>query len=271
MTMRNSFIYTILGAALLLGTSCEKEIDLNLNGNDNKLVIEAVLTDTKGDCVVKLSRTKDFAADNSFAGVSGAKVQIYHNGDTTLLTETSTGVYVAPELSGTSGNTYGLLVTLGNEQYTATSYMPSKVPMDSLSIVEEDLFGDITKVANVSFKDPAGETNYYRFQQFIRGTKVKRYYVRNDDLTNGNDINTRLYILGEDDDDHEYDINSGDEITVEMLNIDAAVYKYFFSLSSSATGESESATPANPVSNISGNAIGYFSAQTVERKTIKVP
>lgn len=269
--MRNSFIYTLLGSALLLGTACEKEIDLDLNGNDNKLVIEAVLTDTKGDCVVRLSRTKDFSADNSVAGVSGAKVQIYHGGDTTLLTETTTGVYTAPELSGVSGNTYGLLVTLGNEQYTATSSMPSKVTIDSLSIVEEDLFGDMTKVVNVSFKDPANETNFYRFQQYIRGNKVKRYYVRNDDLTNGNDINSRLYVFGQDDDDHEYDIYSGDEITVEMQNIDAAVYKYFYSLANSATGENNSATPANPVSNISGNAIGYFSAHTIERKTIIVP
>jgi hypothetical protein len=270
--MRNRFTYTLLGAVLLLGTACEKEIDLDLNGNDNKLVIEGVLTDTKGECSVKLSRTKAFNADNTFQGVSGASVQIFHDGDTTLLTETSTGVYTAPELSGASGITYGLLVTLAGEQYTATSRMPSKVMLDTLRIVEEDLFGDMTKIANVGFKDPAAETNFYRFQQYINGQKIKRYWVRNDDLTNGNNINARLYILNDDDDDEEdNDIDSGDEVTVEMLNIDANVYKYFYSLSNSATGESDSATPANPVSNISGNAIGYFSAHTVEKKTIKVP
>jgi len=270
--MRKSYIYTLLGTVLLLATACEKEIDLNLNGNDNKLVIEAVLTDKAGDCTVKLSRTKDFDADNSFQGVSGAKVQIYHAGDTTLLAETSTGIYTAPELAGISGNTYGLIVTLDGEQYTATYYMPTKVKMDSLSIVEEDLFGDLTKIANVSFKDPADETNYYRFEQYFNGRKVKRYYVRNDDLTNGNDINARLYVLGGDDDEEEENkLKSGDEVTVEMLNIDAAVYKYFFSLDNSATGENNSATPANPVSNIKGNAIGYFGAQTIEKVTIKVP
>lgn len=270
--MRNSYIYTLLGSILLMGTACEKEIDLNLNGNDNKLVIDAVLTDIKGDCTVKLSRTKNFDADNSFQGVSGAKVQIYSGTDTTVLTETSTGVYTAPELSGSSGNTYGLIVTVDGEQYTATSTMPNKVKMDSLTIVEEDLFGDMTKIANVSYKDPADESNYYRFQQYINGQKVKRYYVRNDDLSNGNDINSRLYILGDDDDDAEdYELESGDEITVEMLNIDAAVYKYFYSLDNSATGENNSATPANPVSNIKGNAIGYFSANTIEKKTVKVP
>ncbi|TWW01577.1 DUF4249 domain-containing protein [Chitinophaga pinensis] len=270
--MRNSLIYTLLGSALLLGTACEKEIDLNLNGNDNKLVIEGVLTDNKGGCNVKISRTKTFDANNDFNGVSGAKVQIWNGTDTTLLTETSEpGVYIASELSGVSGTTYGMLVTIDGEQYTATSRMPSKVPFDALSIVEEDLFGDMTKIANVNFRDPAAETNYYRFRQYINGKMIKSYWVRNDDLTNGNEINARLYILGQDDDDETLKIHAKDEVTVDMMNIDADVYKYFFSLSNSATGESNSATPANPVSNIKGNAIGYFSAHTQESKTIIVP
>lgn len=271
MTMRNSFIYTILGSALLLGTACEKEIDLNLNGNDNKYVIEGVLTDIKGDCSVKISRTKEFNSDNAFNGVSGAKVQIWNGGDTTLLTESSTGVYTAPELSGGNGNTYGLLVTIDGETFTATSRMPNKVAFDSLVVVEEDLFGDMTKIANVNFKDPANETNYYRFRQYLNGVMIKSYWVRNDDLTNGNKISARLYILGDANDDDENKIESGDKVTVDMMNIDADVYKYFYSLSNSATGESNSATPANPVSNIKGNAIGYFSAHTIETKTITVP
>lgn len=269
--MRNSLIYTLLGSALLFGTACEKEIDLNLNGNDDKLVIEGVLTDSKGACSVKLSRTKNFDTANEFTGVSGAKVQIWSGTDTTLLAETSSGVYTAPELSGVSGTTYGLLVTVDGAQYTATSHMPSKVPLDELSIVEEDLFGDMTKIANVYFRDPAAETNYYRFRQYINGKMIKSYWVRNDDLTNGNDINARLYILGGDDDDETQKIHSKDEVTVDFMNVDADVYKYFFSLSNSATGDSDAATPANPVSNIKGNAIGYFSAHTQETKTIVAP
>jgi len=56
-----------------------------------------------------------------------------------------------------------------------------------------------------------------------------------------------------------------------MLNIDYPVYKYFFSLENSATGENQSATPANPVSNIKGGALGYFSVQTIQSREIKVP
>ena len=53
-----------------------------------------------------------------------------------------------------------------------------------------------------------------------------------------------------------------------MQCIDNAVYKYWFSLNQSATGTSQSASPANAVSNISGGALGYFSVHTVESKTV---
>ena len=53
-----------------------------------------------------------------------------------------------------------------------------------------------------------------------------------------------------------------------MQNIDPVVYKYWFSLSQNATGETQSASPANPVSNIKGGALGYFSAHTISTKSI---
>ncbi|WP_157308030.1 DUF4249 domain-containing protein [Chitinophaga tropicalis] len=268
--MRNSFIYTILGTALLLGTACEKEITPDLGGNDSRYVVEGVLTDEAGGCSVKISRTKDFYSDNSFDGVSGAIVKIYHGTDTTVLAETSTGVYTAPELTGSSGNTYGMTVNIAGEVITATSIMPSKVNMDSLYITKEEVFGDTQNQPTVQFQDPAGVANYYRFTLYVNDYKSTNIYVRNDDLTDGNLVNANLFSFDSEEGDPDY-VDSGDQITVEMMNIDPFVYKYFFSLSQSATGENQSASPANPVSNLKGNALGYFSAHTIQRKTITVP
>ncbi|HKZ66576.1 MAG TPA: hypothetical protein VJ111_09490, partial [Chitinophagaceae bacterium] len=67
------------------------------------------------------------------------------------------------------------------------------------------------------------------------------------------------------------DIKSGDTVKLDMLCIDPAVYKYWYSVNQSATGNSQSASPANPVSNISGGALGYFSAHTIQTKTLLVP
>ena len=66
-------------------------------------------------------------------------------------------------------------------------------------------------------------------------------------------------------------IKSGDTVTIEMLGIDEAVYKYWYSLHFNGGDGGNIATPANPVTNVSGGALGYFSAQTVDRKTVIVP
>ncbi|MEO6219108.1 MAG: DUF4249 domain-containing protein, partial [Ginsengibacter sp.] len=65
-------------------------------------------------------------------------------------------------------------------------------------------------------------------------------------------------------------IMSGDTILLDMQCIDAAVYKYWFSLNQSATGNSQSASPANAVTNINGGALGYFSAHTLQTKSVIV-
>jgi hypothetical protein len=58
-----------------------------------------------------------------------------------------------------------------------------------------------------------------------------------------------------------------------MYCIDSAVYNYFFQLfqSGGAGSFNTSASPANPTSNISNGAYGYFSAHTVTSKNGYVP
>ena len=55
-----------------------------------------------------------------------------------------------------------------------------------------------------------------------------------------------------------------------MYCIDMAAYNFWYSLTQGALGQSQSASPGNPISNITGGAIGYFSAQTFEAKNIAV-
>ena len=215
-----------------------------------------------------ISQTKDFSADNTFAGVSGAAVHITEQGGaTTLLTETATGIYEAPGISGTSGKTYELSVIVNGQTFTASSTMPQPVNMDSIFFTDDNVMGKTRKLVNVQYNDPAVTGNNYRFIQYVNGLKEQQIFIRNDDLTNGNTSITKLRYLRSNEDDN--DIKRGDQITVGMLCIDAAVYKYWYSLNRSATGGGQmSATPANPVTNISGGALGYFSAHTLQSKTL---
>jgi hypothetical protein len=106
--------------------------------------------------------------------------------------------------------------------------------------------------------------NSYRFLQYINRKKDKGVYVINDDLTEGRNVTTTLFTR------ENSVLKMGDTVAVEMHCIDPAMYKYWFSLSQSATGETETASPANPVTNLSGGTLGYFSAHTVRSKSIIV-
>ena len=69
--------------------------------------------------------------------------------------------------------------------------------------------------------------------------------------------------------DHYHDIQSGDSITVVLQTIDEPVYTFFSTLRSNTNGSN--AAPANPISNITNNALGYFSACGLRSKSIVVP
>lgn len=269
--------YIQLGCLLFLAISllsaCQKVIHLDLKPSDQPYVIEGIVTDQPGTCRVLISRTKQFADDNSFQGVSGAEVTLADDaGDTVRLVERGAGVYTDSMFIGATGHRYALQVTVGGKRFTASSTMSSKVRLDSAYIAEEDFFGDATKQLNVMYQDPAGQPDYYKFVEFVNGVQVQQLFVGDDQLTDGKEVTSTLRYF--DDKDNKNDvpkIKTGDTIKVNMECIDAAVYKYWSSLESSATGSSQSASPANPVTNIAGGALGYFSAYTLQQKVIIAP
>lgn len=259
--------------AIGLFASCEKVIDLNLNTAEKKYVIEANLTNKAGGCVVLLTQTKDFDEDNTFPGISGATISITTNGTTvTPLTETTTpGQYAAPALVAATGNNYELKVTIGTSTFTATCRMPQPVLLDTIFAKDETLFGETRKMVTVIHPDPVGLGNNYRYIQYFNGNKISGNLIRNDDYSDGKTTESSLFYFSDDDDETDPKLESGDHVRVEMLSITPEVYKYWFSLDRSATGGSGQATPANPVTNIKGGALGYFSVHGIDTKTMIVP
>ncbi|PZR23988.1 MAG: DUF4249 domain-containing protein [Citrobacter freundii] len=259
----------LLSATLML-SSCEKVIDLNLNEAEKRYVVEGVITD-QTDARVTISQTKNFNDDNSLSTVSNATVELSEAGGTiTTLTESSPGIYTAPGMKGVSGKTYLLTVKIGGQTFTAQSTMPQKVNFDTLYVTDEFLFGENRRTANTEYQDPPGRGQYYRFVQYINGKKEPTIFYQDDEYTDGNYVNNKLFYFPEDDDNEDQKIKTGDELRIDMFCIDANVYKYWFSLDRSATGESGQATPSNPVSNLKGGALGYFSAQTTQTRTMIV-
>jgi len=243
-------------------------IELNLHDADIKYVVEGVITNEPGVCRVNLTQSKPFYENNQFPGISGAIVTVKDNDDEFSLPETQPGVYETTLLNGTPGHTYKLSVSIDNNVFTATSKMPLPVSLDTIYI-SNGPFGEF-KFATVGYSDPPGVSNSYRFVQYLNGVKDPAIFWQNDEFTDGQTVLIQLD-TGVDKKDDPRNIKSGDTVMIEMLGIDDAVYKYWYSLHFNGGDGGNIATPANPVTNVSGGALGYFSAQTIDRKSVVVP
>lgn len=265
--MKRVYIVVMLTVLSLWG--CKKIVTLKLNNAPvGAIVIEGEVTDQPGPYSVTISRPVDFYADNVFPPVSGAMVVISSSaGQADTLTEISPGTYNTHTLTGISGVTYNLSVTAQGVNYTASSTMPAPVDLDSVSYEVNRGFGRSRISAVANFRDPAGVHNYYQFVEFINSQRdTKDLFVFDDRLSDGRYIEYTLF------NDSSY-VQTGDALQVDMYCIDSAVYNYFFQLlQSGGVGSfNTSASPANPTSNISNGAYGYFSAHTVSSKSGFVP
>ncbi len=264
--MNNKILSAGLGVLLVLMISCTKVVHVDLNSGAKKYVIEGNITNEAGPYTVKITQTKNFDEDNTFPGVSGATVKMEDDmGNGEILQEVSAGVYQTKSLRGAVGHTYRLTVNVGNNQYTASSVMPPLVSFDSLYVTSVNFFGKIVKAAVPVYTNPAKKGNYYHFNQYINGALDKQIYYDNDDFTSGK-TSTQSLLRN----DQDSTLHTGDHVMVEMQCITKPVYDYWFSMDMSATGDGYG-TPANPVTNISGGALGYFSAHTTQKRSITVP
>lgn len=257
-------IFSIALVSSFLG--CKKVIDVNLKNAATQIVITGEVNNRPGPYHVIISKTVDFASDNNFPPVSGAFVTITGNGLVDTLKETTPGDYSTHVFTGIPGLTYQLYVDVEGQVYKATSTMPQPVHIDSITFVE-GMKKNLYAVAN--FQDPPGIANFYQFKEYADGVEFpngRGNSVFDDRLSDGRYINRILY-------DDSTDVKSGIKLTVQMNCVDENVYNYFNELYQiSGNGEGfASPSPANPTSNISGGALGYFSANTRTSRTVEIP
>lgn len=247
----NTLIVIIIAASF---SSCTKVIDVNLENVPTKYVIQGEVADSSTPWV-KINKMIDVDKNNEFPAVTDAIVTITDNhGNTYKLASDNDGVYKTANTIGTPGDTYTLTVEIGSETFTASSTMPKKVFIDSLGIRAFRFGPEETNFANVHYTDPVGKGNNYRAILKHNDTLRSDIYIEDDKYSDGNAQEATLF-------SQSYSLVPGDTFIVEMQCIDRAVYNYL-SILNEVDGSSGLASPANPQSNISGGALGYFSAHT---------
>lgn len=242
--------------------ACEKVIQPDLKNFEPQLVIEGVITNQGVPCEVKISESISFAEGSSFKGVENALVFITDDiGNSETLAEASPGVYKSSAISGVPGRTYHLKVITAGKEYHASCKMPFQISLDTLLQNSQTANDNTRRFIIPHYTDPSSYQNYYRFKVYDNRMPLSKIFIRNDKLNNGLKVKEPLGPFF-------VDLVPGDSAEVSMMCIEKSVYDYFFSLEQTLSGNS--AAPSNPVSNISGGCLGYFSAHTVSRKTIVI-
>lgn len=260
----NTIIYSIAGSLFAM-SSCTKVIDINLNNAATKLVIQGNITNVPGITTVTVAKTINFSQDNIFPTVSGAIIKITdsNNGAIFILKETAAGTYQNADLLGSTNHTYLLNVSVNGATYTAASTMPAEVPFDSVTFQQNTGFGRNLINPMPNFKDPANIDNYYQFVESINGKLINKIFVFDDRLSDGKYISRQLF------NDSAY-IKPGDIVELEMECLDKNVYEYFKQLSGLDPTNGQPTSPTNPVSNIAGGCLGYFSTHTTQKRSALV-
>ena len=248
--------------------SCEEVIEIDLNSAGPKIVIEGTVTDQPGPYIVTVTKTTDYYNPGNYPTVSGALVSIADdNGFFEELVETADGIYQTDSLQGTSGRTYTLTVAAEGQTYSAISFMPPPTEIDSLFYEEsEDGVRPRDKEGYdliLKFTDEPGVEDFKRIKIYRNGKLQDGYFLYNGRLSDGNEIEyDRIHI----------DIELNDYIFAELLSIDEATYEYYSTLgnaiASSGGNKIQTKIPGNPISNLSGGALGYFGAFTVRSDSV---
>lgn len=257
----------ILFSLIILSASCEDVIEINLNNMEPKLVIEGVINDSDNQCIIKLSKTTDYFNPKTNPAVSDAVVTLTENGDTIAsFTEIEPGTYSGKNVRTKSNINYTLYIVSEGETYKANAIIPQKVNIDSLTCTynPQSIIYEVGYVVSCHFSDPGEFRNFYRLKTYKISDRTHAKYSKDlydDDLFNGNNVKLPW----------SYEVyQQSDTVVVELYTLDVQTYDYYktlFSISGGADMMSPT-TPANPNTNISNGALGYFGAYTISRDTI---
>jgi hypothetical protein len=285
----------VLSGFFLMG--CEKKVDFRLHDQPDKLVVEGIIENDQPPIVI-LSKSVGYfskiSADilnNSF--VHGAEVFVSNGSLTHKLKEYSRSLgnnislyYYSVDSSNLStafvgqlNHQYSLKIVFGGKEYTATTTIPDLTKkIDSVWWKKPPVTSDSTKViVMVRATDPPGFGDYIRY---YTKTNKEPFYPPVNSTFDDYFIDGTTYELQVDKgvdrnlsvDFDENFFRRGDTVGLKLSNIDKATYDFWRTMefSYASLGDPFS-SPTKVLSNIKGDALGYFGGYASQYRTIIIP
>jgi hypothetical protein len=277
--MKKLFLFIL---SMLVLTSCQKEIQLNLDSSGNvRIAVDGRITNELKQHKIRLTTTRGYFDNQEVPAliVDSAYILEKNHGrryDLTL-TDKVNGIYLTPEFKGIAFETYTLMVYCGLGNFEATTYMDTVTKLDSISYEYE--YSKIFKYGYykifMSAYDPPS-TNFYRFYIYLNDTlinyKITDASYTNDELFNGIYMpHIELYDIRQ-----EWVKHSSYALKVKMMSISKEEYDniniYMNEIygSGSIFNGPSSNIPSN-LKNTSGglDGMGFFAASAVS--SLEIP
>lgn len=260
---RFNYLFIFLFTAMF---ACEETILLDIDQAPEKVVIEGLLTDRSKDQYIRVSRTEDFYSTSTPEKVTNAIVRVRSSdGNEYNYIQFSPGYYVPQtEFSGEVGKTYQLTVTIGNTTYTSEDELLRITPVDSLGYRPYEGFETDEPEAELFelllyFREPRDTKDYYMFKFYTNDTLT--YNSPNDIYVTSDDA------LGESINGFPSPVQfaANDTARMELYSLSRNGYIYYSDLTNLlfSDGGMFGPVPANPRSNISNGALGFFQVSAV--------
>ncbi|MGI9525485.1 MAG: DUF4249 domain-containing protein [Weeksellaceae bacterium] len=261
--MKNLIHISIFLILLVSLIGCESDIEIEVDDAQIKPVVEAKLSNHEGDARVTLFYSQNLMDETDRKPISDAKVTIIDLENNTRydLLEKNDGMYENYLLKGSMNHTYKLEILLPNgETLTSLGTMPMLTPLDDIhyeladDVLQDDDDDDNLYKITPDFTDIPNIKNYYQLEIIKNRHNKKGVNVFKDlgfdGLANTQQIYLEAKIL--------------DTLSITLHNIDEHSYNYIYAIANIINQGSGS--PTNPVSNIEGDALGYFKVYSYENQ-----
>ena len=257
--------------ALLIFSSCEEVVQVDLEEGEPRLVIEASIIWLKGTSGMEqriiLTETTPFYEEDTIP-VENAQVKITsENGELFDFTHSQQGNYVNTYFEPDLNQEYELEILYNDQVYIATETLLPVAPIDYVEQTESGGFAGDEIEVKAYYTDPVETEDYYLFKFFNEDVSLEFY---EDEFTNGNQI------FGYYSDE---DIEENDVIQIEIQGISKSYYEYLFILRSqvgSSDGGPFETMPAIVKGNIINQTnpdnypLGYFRLSEADSTTFTV-
>lgn len=262
------YINILLLASLFLG--CTEEIEIDLDTTYERIVFDGRITNENKQHFVKITRSADYFYNQPAPKITGADVTISDGTNIFTLTESEPGLYLTDSIQGVPGKTYTMEALFDGEIYTASSCMMHCDPIDSITFeaINSEWYKGWLYIL-IYAQEPADEENFYLWHVYRNDTlmtdTLSEAYFSDDTFINGS------YIYGEA--VQWVKAEHPDTITLEMHSLNEPYYNFVLEvlLETVWDGGPFDGPPANISTNISNDALGFFTAYAVQRKTAVVP